>query len=573
MAHGAYLHDLRFWKNRRFITSTFIFAVVASLCVFVLLPTFYLISFTLTRWTEVYADVFANPLIGDENWMQILRYLSFSLRLSIVAVALDFLFGIPLAYFLARKQFLGKSLLEDIITLSLVIPTSGFGVATLLTWTGVSGLGVLLGRGVVEASYVVPIVNVPFLMLLVHVALTFPYVVRTLQGKLENLEPIFAQASRTLGASAFTTFRKIIFPLSIPALFSGGVLAFARSLGETGATMVVASIHTTAPMAIVRWVSEFKLATASFLGFLLIIFATIAILLVDVFVQRIGAFKTPKSNTLARIGHQVLRTEKVLSGKLRWLKDIASLAAVLTIVILPIIVVLTSVGAYWSLDPDTGKYQGSVLYQLFGPPNYFSSLMSATLTSVLVAVISTYIAACIAIPSVYLIKRYRAGGTLRHLLRIPLIVPSSALGLSVLLLWGPSGLNLATPGIWLIVLTHIVFSVPVVMEPTIAVYEGSGISMYEGVARTLGATPYDAVETISIPMLKRGILAGVILSFTRSLGETGATFLVMGSDVTVPPLVVNMVESLAIPAALFASAYLIALSLILLLLFRIVVRK
>ena len=560
-------------NNRRLIAKIFIVAVLASLGIFVLLPTFYLISFTLTRWPEVYTDVFANPLIGDANWHQILRYLAFSLRLSFIAVIFDFLFGIPLAYFLARKQFFGKSILEDIITLSLVIPTSGFGVATLLTWTGISGLGAIIGRGIVEDSFVVPIINVPLLMLLVHVALTFPYIVRTLQGKLEDMEPAFEEASRTLGASALTTFRKVIFPLSVPALFSGGVLAFARSLGETGATMVVASIHTTAPMAIVRWVSEFKLATASFLGFLLIITATIVILLVDFLLRRDGGFTPLKFSVNLRIGDKVLKLEKALSGKARWFKDAVSLAAVVIVVILPIIVVLASVGTYWSVDPDTGKFQGSVLYQLFGPPNYFDTLMKATMTSIFVAIISTYIAACIAIPSVYLIKRYRNGKILRYLLRVPLVVPSSALGLSVLLLWGPSGLNLSTPGIWLIILTHIVFSVPVVMEPTIAAYEGSDVLRFEGVARTLGATPYDAIETVSLPMLKRGILAGVILSFTRSLGETGATFLVMGSDATVPPLVVNMVESRAIPAALFASAYLIALSLVLLLLFRVVTRR
>ncbi|MCK4933429.1 iron ABC transporter permease [Candidatus Bathyarchaeota archaeon] len=560
-------------NNRRLIAKIFIVAVLASLGIFVLLPTFYLISFTLTRWPEVYTDVFANPLIGDANWHQILRYLAFSLRLSFIAVIFDFLFGIPLAYFLARKQFFGKSILEDIITLSLVIPTSGFGVATLLTWTGISGLGAIIGRGIVEDSFVVPIINVPLLMLLVHVALTFPYIVRTLQGKLEDMEPAFEEASRTLGASALTTFRKVIFPLSVPALFSGGVLAFARSLGETGATMVVASIHTTAPMAIVRWVSEFKLATASFLGFLLIITATIVILLVDFLLRRDGGFTPLKFSVNLRIGDKVLKLEKALSGKARWFKDAVSLAAVVIVVILPIIVVLASVGTYWSVDPDTGKFQGSVLYQLFGPPNYFDTLMKATMTSIFVAIISTYIAACIAIPSVYLIKRYRNGKILRYLLRVPLVVPSSALGLSVLLLWGPSGLNLSTPGIWLIILTHIVFSVPVVMEPTIAAYEGSDVLRFEGVARTLGATPYDAIETVSLPMLKRGILAGVILSFTRSLGETGATFLVMGSDVTVPPLVVNMVESRAIPAALFASAYLIALSLVLLLLFRVFTRR
>jgi len=559
--------------RRKLTAKILLFATVASLSIFVFLPTFYLISFTFTQWGSINQDVFANPLIGDENWQQILRFLALSFRIAFLTVIFDFLFGVPLAYFLARKKFFGKSLLEDVVTFSLVIPTSGFGVATLLTWTGISGLGALIGRGVVEAYYVIPLVNVPFLILIVHVALTFPYIVRTLQAKLEDLEPVFEQASRTLGASSFTTFRKIILPLSLPALFSGGVLAFARSLGETGATMIVASVYTTAPMAIVRWVFEFKLATASFLGFILIIVATAVILPVEFVLQRKGVFKFPKFFPSLKIGDKLLKAEKVLSGKMRLLKDIFALGAVIVVVILPVIVVLDSVYVYWSSDPFTGRVQGSVLYQMFGPANYFNTLLRATQTSVIVAGISTYIATCIAIPSVYLIERYRLGRVFRSVLRIPLIVPTSALGLSVLLLWGPSGLKLATPGIWLIIITHIVFSVPVVVESITASYEGSEIPTFEGAARTLGATPYDAAETVTLPLLKRGILAGIILSFTHSLGETGATFLVMGSDVTVPPLVVNMVEALAIPAALFASAYLIALSMVLLFLFRLVVRR
>jgi ABC-type spermidine/putrescine transport system permease subunit II len=124
------------------------------------------------------------------------------------------------------------------------------------------------------------------------------------------------------------------------------------------------------------------------------------------------------------------------------------------------------------------------------------------------------------------------------------------------------------PGVWLIILTHIVFSVPVIVEPTLAAYERSGIILLEEAARTMGATPYDVLETVSLPLLKKGILAGSILSFTHSLGETGATFIVMGRDITIPTLVVNMVESLAIPAALFASTYLIILSLAMMVAFR-----
>jgi len=97
--------------------------------------------------------------------------------------------------------------------------------------------------------------------------------------------------------------------------------------------------------------------------------------------------------------------------------------------------------------------------------------------------------------------------------------------------------------------------------------------MYEDSARTLGANAYNAIEAVSLPLIKGGIITGFILSFTRSLGETGATFIVMGRDVTIPVLVVNMVEALAIPAALFTSTYLIVLSLIMLAIIRILTRR
>ncbi len=553
--------------KRKLVAKTAVFATVTSLLVFVLLPSFFLISFTFTQWPDVYTEVFANPFIGDTNWREIQKHIFLSLRLAFFAVMLDLLFGIPLAYLLARKRFMGKGLLEDIITFTLVIPTSGFGFATLIAWTTTSGLGSLIGRGIVDMNYRIPVINVPLIMLIVHIALTFPYIVRTLQAKLEDLEPVFEQASRTLGASSLTTFRKIVFPLSLPAIFSGGVLAFARSLGETGATMVVASVYTTAPIAVIRWVSQFKFGSASFLGSLLIVMASAIILPIEFILQK-RQVSTFQLFSTRRIEKKILKGEKFASRRLSRTRDVITLAFVLLVVILPIVVVVNSVTLSWHHDPYTGKVEESVLYQLFGPSNYFAALLRATLVSFASASIATYVATCIAIPTVFLIERYKLGRLVRSILRVPLIVPTSALGLSILLLWGPGGLRLAGPGIWLIILTHIVFSVPVVVESIIATYEGSEISTFEGAARTLGANPYNTVETVSLPLLKRGILAGVILSFTRSLGETGATFLVMGSDVTIPPLVVNMVEALAIPAALFASTYLIALSFVLLLVFR-----
>ena len=567
---------LEAFEKRTIITKTALFAVLASFLVFVLMPTIYIVSFTFTRWEEIYSEVFANPIIASENWFQIQRVLLFSFRIALFTIAFDFIFGIPLAYLLAHKRFVGKGILEDIITLPLVIPTSGFGFATLITWTTVSGLGGVLGfkSGLLNLADRIPLINIPFLIFAVHVGLTLPYVVLTIRAKLQELDPVFEVASRTLGAVSLTTFRRIVFPLALPGIFSGLVLAFARSLGETGATMVVAGVSTTASIAIVRWVFEFKFATASFLGCLLVVIAWALILPVEILLRRKRRLSISRSPLQAiGIEGQLLSMEKFVSRRLHYVKEVASITVIVLMVVVPIVIVLNSIFPYWFRDPYTGRFEGGVIYQLFGPSNYFGALSRATLTSFAVAAVSTYIAACIAIPLVYVIERYRFGTIIRSILKIPLIVPTSALGLSVLLLWGPRGLGMVNPGIWLIILTHIVFSVPVIVEPTIAAYEGSEIQSYEESARTLGATSYDAAETISLPLLKRGILAGVILSFTHSLGETGATFIVMGSDLTVPTLVVNMVEALAIPAALFSSAYLIAISLVLLAVFRFLTRR
>jgi len=542
---------------------------------FVLLPTFYLISYVFLRWEEVQVEVFANPIIGDENWRQILKVLFFSFRLSLSTVAFDLLFGVPLAYVLARKRFPGKSLLEDFATLPLVIPTSGFGFATLITWTTVAGIGGLLGlkSGLVPLNATVPIINVPFVLFIVHITLTLPYVVRTLETKFQSIDTTFETASRTLGASSLTTFRNILFPLAIPGVFSGAVLAFARSLGETGATLIVSGVSSTASIAIVRWTSEFKLATASFMGSLLVVIAWVIILPLELYLGRRGSSFKISYQLPTSLSNKLMKLERFVSRSLPRIKDFVPLTIIALTVVVPIVVVLNSVVLYWSVDPYTGKVQGGVVYQLFGPSNYFSSLLQATLTSIIVALTATYIAMCIAIPLAFIIERRRYGDFIRTLLKIPLIIPTSSLGLSVLLLWGSSGFNLLRSGIWLIILTHIVFSVPVIVESIIAAYEGSDIQMYEDSARTLGATAYNAIEKVSLPLIKGGILTGFILSFTRSLGETGATFIVMGRDTTVPALVVNMVEALAIPAALFTSTYLIILSLGLLATIRILTRR
>lgn len=532
-----------------------------TIVVFVLFPPFYLFTFIVVNWKEVYTEIFNHPLIGSTYLYYIIRYLLFSLKLALTTLAVDLVLGIPLAYLLVKKKFPGKSIVENLVLLPLVIPTSGFGFATLIAWTAVESIPVLLGFRI-GVDTLVPVVNIPALMLIVHVTLTFPYIVKTVSASLVDLQRGYEIVSESLGASPLTTFRKVVFPLILPGLFSGSVLAFARSLGETGATMVVAGVTTTASIAIVKWELEGKLAPAAFLGALLVATALLMILPVEYLVEKrrsIRGFRVPK-----KLEFKIILAERKILSKLSVLKDAASIFFLFTVVVMPIISLIILTVKYWSRDPYTGRIEGSILYQLFGPSNYYSLIVKAMTTSLIAATAATLISLYLAVVTIMAIKKTRLGKVIRALLKIPLVVPTSALGLSMVLLWGPLGLNVLKPSIWLIILTHIVFSVPVIVETGLASYEELEVELYEETARTLGANPYDVLETVSIPMIKRGLIAGGLLAFTHSLGETGATFLVMGDHITISTLVVNLVEALAIPTALFASTLLIVLSLILL---------
>ena len=537
---------------------------ISLLTVLVFLPSFYLLTFIFTRWDEIYNEIFAHPLIGDTYWKEIGRYLSLSLRLALTTILIDLIIGVPLAYLLSRGSFPGKSLLEDLTMLPLVIPTSGFGFATMLAWTASYGLPAILGFDI-KVDTLVPMVNVPLLMLIIHVALTFPYVVKTVCGALRDIGKSYEIIASSLGSKPITTFRKITMPLIVPSLLSGLVLAFARSLGETGATMIVAGVSTTAPIAVVKWEFENKLAPAAFLGALLVGISLAIIVPIEYL-----ASSSRRARRLIPLGVEVLlvRWERKAPGRLRLFRDIISLLSIALLVLLPIAVLAYNAMIYWRQDPYTGRMEGGILYQLYGPARYIDVIAKSMMTSLIVSSLATLISTYVAMISIPVIARSGYGRLLRIMLKVPLVIPTSALGLAMILLWGPRGLGLVPPGLWLIVLTHVVFSVPVIVETGLASYFETNLPLYEDTARSLGATPYDVMETITIPMIRRGIIAGSLLAFTHSLGETGATFIVMGDHTTVSTLIVNLVESLAIPASIFASLVLILTSIVFIVIIR-----
>ena len=164
-----------------------------------------------------------------------LQALRLSLLTASVATAVSVLLGVPLAWVLARSQFRGKTLLRALVTLPLVLPPVGGGVALLYALGRRGFLGQYLDQWFG--------VTLPFSTAGVVVAETFvamPFLVVTVEGALRTADRGLEEAAATLGSRRFATFRRVTLPLVAPSVVAGSVLCWARALGEFGATITFA---------------------------------------------------------------------------------------------------------------------------------------------------------------------------------------------------------------------------------------------------------------------------------------------------------------------------------------------
>lgn len=170
-------------------------------------------------------------LLGDPGVRQALLL---SLQSALSATALSVVFGVPLAWVLARVQFRGRKLVRALVLLPLVVPPVVGGVALLYAFGRHGLFGSALGHLGITLS---------FTRAGVVVAETFvamPFLIITVEGALASSDQRLEEAAATLGASAWTTFRRVTLPLVGPSVAAGAVLTFARALGEFGATITFA---------------------------------------------------------------------------------------------------------------------------------------------------------------------------------------------------------------------------------------------------------------------------------------------------------------------------------------------
>jgi molybdate transport system permease protein len=164
-----------------------------------------------------------------------LSALSLSIRVAVLATALNAVVGIPLAYLLARRRFPGKTLVDVLVTLPLVLPptVTGFYLIVLLGRQGWVG-------GPLYAATGWSVTFTWYAAVIAATVMALPLLVRTARAAIESVDRDLERAAHTLGRSEWRTALEVTLPLARNGIVAGLVLAFARALGEFGATLMLA---------------------------------------------------------------------------------------------------------------------------------------------------------------------------------------------------------------------------------------------------------------------------------------------------------------------------------------------
>ncbi|WP_228527344.1 sulfate ABC transporter permease subunit CysT [Noviherbaspirillum soli] len=240
-----------------------------SLIVLIPLSAVFFKTFTMT-WEAFWSAVTSDRVMASYR-------LTFGA--SLIAAALNVLFGGIVAWVLVRYRFPGKRIIDAMVDLPFALPTAVAGIAL----TALYSTNGWIGR------YLEPLgIKVAFTPLGVVVALTFiglPFVVRTVQPVLEDVERELEEAAASLGANPWQTFSRVIFPTVLPALLTGFALAFARATGEFGSVIFIAGnmpmVSEITPLFIITKLEQYDYAGATAIAVVMLLVSFVMLLTIN----------------------------------------------------------------------------------------------------------------------------------------------------------------------------------------------------------------------------------------------------------------------------------------------------
>ncbi len=241
------------------------------LALIVLIP----ISALVLKASSIGFDEFVKILLADRT----LNALKLSFGLSLVAAFVNVFFGLTVAWALTRYEFPGRRLADAIVDIPFALPTAVAGIALASLYAPKGWIGSLLAPLGIKVAFT------PLGILIALIFVGLPFVVRTVQPVLEDLDPELEQAAASLGASRWQTLTRVVLPHLTPAILTGFALAFARAVGEYGSVIFIAgnlpNVSEIAPLLIIIRLEEFRYADATAIATIMLVAAFFMLLVIN----------------------------------------------------------------------------------------------------------------------------------------------------------------------------------------------------------------------------------------------------------------------------------------------------
>ena len=210
---------------------------------------------------------------------RILKSLQLSFSAALIAALVNVIFGLLLAWCLVRYSFPGKRIVDALVDLPFALPTAVAGIALTSLYAPTGWIGQYLEPLGIQVAYT------PIGITLALIFIGLPFVVRTVQPVLSDIESELEEAASALGANRWQTITKVILPILFPALLTGFALAFARGVGEYGSVIFIAGNQPykteIAPLMIISRLEEYDYAGATTIAVVMLILSFAILFLIN----------------------------------------------------------------------------------------------------------------------------------------------------------------------------------------------------------------------------------------------------------------------------------------------------
>ncbi len=210
---------------------------------------------------------------------RVLASYKLSFGASLIAAAINAVFGLLLAWALVRYSFPGKRLVDALVDLPFALPTAVAGIALTALYAKNGWVGSLLDPLGIQVAFT------PLGILVALIFIGLPFVVRTVQPILEDLDTEYEEAAVSLGANRWQAFVHVVLPTLFPALLTGFALAFARAVGEYGSVIFIAGniplVSEITPLMIITKLEQYDYAGATAVAVVMLIFSFLLLLIIN----------------------------------------------------------------------------------------------------------------------------------------------------------------------------------------------------------------------------------------------------------------------------------------------------